>query len=361
MEAYISKVKLRKIFGLSHSTIKNYTEEGILKPLNKEVGTHTYFKKDDICKILGLKNLPDEPFLTTKETLKILGLSDSYSTGNIRKYCNSHKIPYYIFKNQKGSHTYFIRSEVEKALEYTKEWGIEFPNFIMRNFFLREIFKIMSNRAFTKKINENQKIMLEEFFLNRKTITDISQSLNIKNHPTANTYFYNACKRVFYAMKSFDFNANRLEELAKENTKLISENRLLSESLKIYQDKEKKTDNPKIEKQSIDVLATSFSENVLPVRVIKLLERMEVKNLYELSKWKRSNVEKFRDAGKKTIDALENLLRENKLTWAEDPKVPKILKEKIMREKIENKLEKHISTLSKNIESLQSAISKLKK
>ena len=318
----IEKGELKKLFGIQDRSIEGYIEKGVFKEVTKmkfDPFDQSLFDYKHICKFLGLERLPDEPFLTTEEALPLLGLPIRYASGGIRKYCERHKIPYYVLGNTKGTKTYFLRSELENAIEYKSKWGTEFPDYVAKNSFLREIFKTIMNPIFTKSLNETERNVLPEFILNGKNFAQCADIFDI-SYSNANISLINGCKKILYEMKNMNFNITRLVELAKENVKLEYENKILIHKLNsLTQGKE-----TPIEEKTIEVLAQPFDEYNLSVRVKHLLNDMGVKNLYDLSTFRRSSTEKFRNAGKKTIDVLEQLLHQNGLDWKKEPELPKI-------------------------------------
>jgi len=298
----ISVGNAKKIFNFSNSTLVNYIRDGVLKPLPKQWDGETLFCKEDICKILGLKEFPNEPLIKTDEMIKILGLPKGYLFGNIRDYCDRHKIPYYCFKNTRGSHTFFLRSELEKVNEYKLQYGISFPDFVAKNYFLREIFKMMLNPVLTNNLTDEEKIMLDEIILGNKNISDASKIVN-KHQAKGSAIFKKACKKVFYAINRYNINVTNIERLAKENTSLESENKLLTKKLK-------NKNNQVVTANELKAISSNPRDIGAPVRVISLMNIREIPNLYELSQFKRSDLAKVRNTGKKTLDMVEEVLKQ---------------------------------------------------
>lgn len=310
----ISREKVKEVFGITNSSTIKYIKDGILRVVGKYSFEDTTFDYRHICDVLGLKKIPNEPLLTTEDVIPLLGLSHNYYKGGIRKYCDSHKIPYYCFSNVRGTKTYFLRSEVEAAIKYTIQWGTEFPRYVMGNHILRETFKTMLNPVFCKSLNKNERNMMMSVIINGDNIRQGSIENRI-SIGTASMSFINGCKKVLFAMKSFNFNATRMQELAQENAKLEIENDILSDKLNVLTQGQ-----TPMERQNIDYLAKSFSDSGLSVRMYNALKRIGVNNLYELSNLHRSDVEKFQNIGQKTIDGLEGLLQYNNLGWKPEPK-----------------------------------------
>lgn len=319
----IEKRELKKLFHIkTDRTIDAYIKRGVFKQVGDAPKFDPFdfalFDRQHICNILGLKTLPDEPFLTTEEAIEIIGLPKEYKSGLIRAYCRRHKIPFYILENAKGTKTYFLRSELESSVEYKLKWGSEFPDLVAKNHFLTEIFKVIMRYDFSSSLKEKQKLIIEEVIFNRKTISQISKELNV-SHENCRTSFYDGCKRMFYQISMLNFNLSRLSELSQENIKLQLENNILIERLSEFT----KESTP-IEKQNIENLSQTFNDDNLSVRTAKLLNRMEVKTLYDLSLFTRSEVEKYRNVGKKTINGLESLLKQYGLDWKKEPEIKTI-------------------------------------
>lgn len=317
----IEKEELKRLFQIkTDRTVNSYIRTGVLKPTYyvPQFGSFDLllFDREHICKILGLETLPDEPFLTTDEAVEIIGLHKSCKAGAIREYCKRHKIPFYTLGNAKGTKTYFLRSELESSREYKLNWSTEFPNFVAKNHFLREIFKIIMNYNFSGSLKEKQRLVMEGIILNNKNIQQLSEELNISHQNSSHT-FHEGCKRMFYQISMLDFNLSRLEELTKENIQLKLENNVLVERVSEFT----KEEIP-IEKQKIEHLSKTITDSNMSVRILGLLKRMEVKTLYDLTMFTRNEVEKYRNVGKKTIDGVESLLKQHGFDWKKEPELP---------------------------------------
>ena len=310
------------MFSIQKRTIDTYIGEGVFK-VEVNDSEETIFDYEHICKILGLERLPDEPFITTDEAIKILNLPLGYNKGHIRKYCRKHKIPFYVLRNSRGTKTYYLRSELESAIRYNAQWDISFSDYISKNHFFREILKQIINPFFCKSLNGNEINVITNVIIDGKSISDYAKINNITNE-WARQNFINGFKKIYYETKLMNFNLSRLTELSKENVMLISQNKILIDRLNFLT----KGETP-IQEQDAETLSKSFDVRNISTRVKNLLNRIGANNLHELSKFMRSDVEKYRDAGEKTIDALEKLLKNNGLDWKEEPDLPTIiLKEK---------------------------------
>jgi hypothetical protein len=195
-------------------------------------------------------------------------------------------------------------------MEYTIKWGVEFPRYVLNNYVLRETFKTMLNPYLCKSLTDNERNTITDIILSGK---NLSQS-SIKNkipYGSSLKSFADGCKKVLFAMKSLDFNMSRLEELAKENVKLKNENSVLHQELELAT-----LGKTYVNKNTIDYLSESFSlENLFSVRMFNATKRLGINNIYELSNFRRSDVQKYQNIGKKTVDALEELLKDNKMDW----------------------------------------------
>lgn len=345
----IEKSELKRIFSIKMDrTINSYIEKDVFRVVGNapkfDPFDQTLFDYEHICKILGLKKLPNEPFLTTDEAIKILGLPIGYDKGSIRKYCARHRIPYYILENARGTKTYFLRSELESALEYKIKWGTEFPDYVVKNNILRDVFKMLLNPVICKTLNVNERNIITEIVLNAKTLGE-SALIHGMSTEQARRFFVRGIRDVLENLQSLDFNLNKLEELSKENSKLKFENSIFKNKLKILTKEQDKT-----EYKHLDSLSKPFSDFNLPARVMGLLNRMESRNLYDLSKFRRSEVEKYQNAGTKTIDALEILLRQNNLDW-EKEETPDVILKKLKQKKVYKRTElKDVKTRLEEIE-----------
>ncbi len=168
----INSFELKRLFRISDGrTIESYVKEGILVPVPVQGAyQEIIFDRQHICKITGLKKIPDEPLMTSKEAMDMLGYPKEKRV-SFRGYCRRHKIPHYFFKTSKGGRMYFLRSELEMAKESEAVWDIEFADFVARNYILGDIIKhVFNSTMMIRGLAGNEKEVVRRILFERKSL-----------------------------------------------------------------------------------------------------------------------------------------------------------------------------------------------
>lgn len=115
----IEKDDLKKMFHIRQDrTIGSYVKNGCLpRPINAD--GRVFFRKKKIFNFLGLIKEPNEPILTSKDASDFFCIHPS----TVKHYAKSHNIPYYCFKDARGSNAYFLGSELQKIAECKRVGG----------------------------------------------------------------------------------------------------------------------------------------------------------------------------------------------------------------------------------------------
>lgn len=318
----ISGEEVRRLFRISDGrTIESYVKEGILAPANNQGAYQDIiFDRHQICKITGLKAIPDEPLLTAPEAMDFLGYPRARKIG-FKIYCRTRKIPHYSFKITKGSRMYFLRSELELVKNSEAVWNNEFADFVARNYMLGIIIKhVFNSTMMIKGLGEKEKDIIERILFQRKGLNVVSKEIG--SHPEIVRRFFNiGCKRFLFQLKMMETQMGSLEGLAKESVRLKAENKVLLSKLN---EEIVKNSGVVISEPQINILSRQL-DSVIPilgsniaVRVEALIKELHAETLSDVTKYRRSDIEKYRNVGKKTIDALELLLINHGLRFKDE-------------------------------------------
>ena len=318
----ISAEEVKRLFRISDvRTIESYIKEGVLVPAETS-GTYqdTIFDRNHICKITGLKVIPDEPLMTAPEAMDFLGYPRARKVG-FRTYCRTRRIPHYAFKIHKGSRMYFLRSELELIKNSEAVWDNEFADFVARNYMLGSIIKhVFNSTLMLKGLKENEKDLISRILFERKNLSIASKELGI-HRENARRIFVVGCKRLLFQLKIMETQMGSLEVLAKESIRLKSENKVLLSKLN---EEIAKNSGVIISESHISALSRQLESAIpilgsnLAVRVEALIKQLRAETLSDVTKYRRTDIEKYRNVGKKTIDALEILLINNGLGFKEE-------------------------------------------
>lgn len=322
----IEKSELMKLLHIgSESTIKSYVREGMFpKPIRDPYG-NTLFDRQQIFKILGFEQEPDEPLITYEEAAPIIGATPIM----FREYCKRHKIPYYVFKNSRGSKTYFLRSEIEKAKQYKAKWGTEFPDFVAKNHSLRLIMEHIINTETISGLNKGEEEVLRKIILGsgrKRPIDDVAEEMGLTRERVRQLFMI-GLKRIHFGVMQWKNKLEMVYKMQKENKELKIQNGVLLEKLA--------EENRAIIEEEVKYLATEIDNMTIPVRVRHLFDNIEAKTLNDVVKFRRSDLFRYRNVGAKTLVMVETILKEKGLWWKEEenPKTKEQLEGNI--EKIE--------------------------
>lgn len=312
--------ELMKILHInSYSTTRRYIKEGLFQVQLNDPYEGALFDKQQIYSILGLKHIPEEPFLTKKEAAEILGLP-SLPKFNVRDYCERHNVPYYVFRNSKGSKTYFLRSELEKYLQYKAKWGVGFADFVSRGWFIREIMPYILNEEITKRLGEKTRIALKMAFCDGAKIKDIAKELGV-SYVTVRRWIVVGCKRVHYYLKLTQQYHDGFKSMRDEITKLRNENNNLRARLASIST-ETINENTETERKDADDHRNICVFNLdLGTRIYHLFKAMDINTFSDLIKFKRSEILKYRGAGAGTVKQIEYLLKDYGLWWKPEDEI----------------------------------------
>lgn len=315
----MNKEELKKLLNIHNDqTIRSYLKNGLI-PYDLDEEGDAIFDRHQVFKVLGLKNDTDEPFIGSEEAAKIFGV-DVKSLGSFLK---SRKIPFYVLKNEKGMQRYFLRSEIDAALDFTARWSNDFPDYVARTYFLAETMKMVFNPDLIKGLSDIEYGILDEIIFKRKTLNQVSQDMSL-THERVRQKFQVAIKRVNFQVQNLKGRiANAMtidmanDKMKDENTKLKIENKILlsklSEEIKYSDENHEK---------NIDAYMIRITNFELSVRCRRALGEMEVETLGQLTEMTREDISKYRNVGEKTIMEIEQLLSQNGLSWKDKKVIP---------------------------------------
>lgn len=304
MEDKIKKSELGKILRVSERSIDSHVEEGILPipsyPTYPE--TEMLFDRASISKVLGIKEIPDEPFIESDNACKILGVAES----SVHHLARKGKIPSYRLKNSKGHKFLFLRSELEALMQYSFEWNVDFANTFSSQLFFKAIFDELLEPGITKDLTEKESRVIKEVIINKKSFEAIGKESGLTRE-RIRQLFQRACKRIYYRVKEIPGQLSAMDSLVKENADLRSENKILKSLI----DKHKL-----LTEGQIDVLKIKIEDLDFSVRTLKIFQCADIFTIGDIVKFTKSDMLKFRNFGVFSLMEVEKALARYNLKLA---------------------------------------------
>lgn len=304
----ISQHDLKQIFQIKNDrTIKTYLSENSLPQPSDIIEKEAFYSRKEIYKMIGLEEIPNEPFLTPKDLCALLNMEKRQDLVSFVKRKN---IPHYGFKEKKGSPRYFLRSEVDAALKLNDlGWNLDFPSYVARTVSLRNIFNAIVTLTATDNLKKNQLNIFNKVILEGKSGPAIAREEGISAQTVIRT-FQAIYPHIMSAIADLAVGLKQVDVLIFVNKQLTEENEILRNKLKDLCCDE----NP--------IQVKPFENAPFSVRVKHLLEKMEVNSLFGVSqKFTRKEAKRFQNVGEGTLTEMDDLLKKNNLGWKGDEPV----------------------------------------
>lgn len=300
----INKIELSEKILVQTRSIDSYIQNGVL-PLPKYPvypEKEMYWEKSEIAKVLGIQEIPDEPFIESDEAAKLLGIKNIMS---LHQKARSGKIPSYRLKKAKGHKFLFLKSEIDALKNYS--WynvGENFVDFFAANIFLKAIFEELLSPVVMRDLTERERKVVWDVLVQRKTMDAIGHEVGFTRE-RIRQIFQQACKRIYYRIKLMPNKLSVTEDLIKENDKLRAENKTLRD---LTHQK-----HLTVDEKVIDILSTKIEDIEFSERVRKILRYGEIKTLGDLINLSRYDLMKFRNFGTGSLKEVEDFLKEHNL------------------------------------------------
>jgi len=215
---------------------------------------------------------------------------------------------------KKGSKYYYFLDEVQNLMGYNIKYS---SSFVFRYNLMNRVILELS-----KELNaEKHTRMLYRFLKDNKSVEEISDMFDMSRERVIQILTKSANRVIYFTARYF-----RTEELDRERISLLSENELLKiQNTQLYnkflRDKENqitKEFNSKEHvqyfiKQGYDVndLKMSCMDFALSVRTINCLKAADILTLEDLLVSRKSDLMRYRNFGKKSLDELCDWLEDN--------------------------------------------------
>lgn len=301
-DTLISQDTFQRIFRITDKrTFKSYIDAGLL-PTPVLVDNEIKLSRKEILNLFGLKEFPEEPFMTAAETAEYLNVKQNY----LISFARNKGIPLYKISNAKGSLTLYLKSEIDLYLKsnFDHYFGCGIRNFL--NLYSNEfIIKFLLNSKKSCLISKKQYDILYDILIENKRISTIAHEQkctkqNIEIH----------LNKGFHKLK--DLIIDHLNNI-NEFISLEEENKLLKEQIRILTaPKEDNKDFLKVFKEPDKIY------NHISVRAFNFLYENKIYSIFNLSKYSLDHIKKFRNIGDKTIYELTQLLHNNNLDWKQE-------------------------------------------
>lgn len=299
----MSEAEVKDTFKIrKQCTILSYIEENLLPPPIETIDEEYFYSRKEIYEMIGLKEIPNEPFMTPSEVGLFLGILNEQERNSFIK---AKKIPFYYIKKSKGSPRYFLKSEIEAALKVQVKWDPEFPTFVSRSLWLKSILNSVIAAVPSSDFSEKELLIFKKLVVEGQCKRTICEELDItfqgidytirKIHP-----------KMVAAIERLSQGFAKVGSLLDANKNLEAENAFLKDQV-----------------EKLNVLGGQEIikpiEKTHSVRVDSLFSAMGIKSLYEISqRFTRKDAKKFRNIGEGTLQIVDDLLKQNNLWWKVD-------------------------------------------
>lgn len=308
----ITTSELEKLIKVEKRSIRSHIDNGIL-PIPKYPQypeTEMYWEKKEIAKILGIEEIPDEPFLEAAEAMELLGINNVMT---LHQRVNRGKIPAYRLKKAKGHKFLFLKSEIDALKKFSwYNMGENFVDFFSANIFLKAIFEELLSPVIIRDLTEGEKKVVYDVLVQRKTMDAIGKEAGFSRE-RIRQIFQQACKRIYYRIKLVPNKLAVTEDLIKENDRLRAENKTLRELT--HQHK------LVVDEKVIDILSTKIEDVGFSERVRKIFSSGDIKTLGDLISYSRFDIMKFRNFGANSLKEVEDFLYEHNLKLKDERKL----------------------------------------
>lgn len=269
---------------------------------SQKIGTDVYFDRQKIYDKIGLKADPTEPFLTSRQLGPILGLKHTQVTNQVKRM----KWPHYEFNDSQGGNTYFLLSEIKAAIKDQLKWNSKFPDHLVRSTCIQDMMQCLIKVASPGLLDKKEQEVFTLMTVRNLEPADIASTMDCtKQH--VYKLLSEAVPKMELRIQELTEGFKQVDELLRENALLKEENELLKRLTNNVQGRMPNN----LSLQQVNLFAGDIS-----VRMENLFKAMDVKTLFEVSqRYTRREAAKFRNVGQKTLDQLQDLLKENGLTW----------------------------------------------
>jgi len=289
-------------------SIYSYIKDKIIKPEKDSIYDEILFDREQIFKILGFKKEPKEPLINSIEASKIVGVKPELMSRYVKR-CN---LPHYRIKNVTGAKIYYLRSELNSAIEYKTKWDNGFPDFVAKNYFLRETMKYIFNSKIISGLKVEEYELLNQILFEGKSLKQVADEKHITGYHLKRKFIL-TCKRVYYAVMILESKLNNIKLTEEQNRVSDDKNRILTNKLQ----EEKQLTPSQININDAHLL--HIYQLSLSHRAERILKELDIKTLYELADLPRTKILYHRDIGRKTILELETILKQHNLWWKDNP------------------------------------------
>ncbi len=293
------------------------TEE--LKILHEKIPESTprtlkqIFTNKKLCKEILKRDIISEKQLVTEYNIPLSYLKGLKSRNVISYFSTRGELNV----SKKGSKYYYFLDEVQNLMGYNIKYNSSFVfRYNLMNRVILELSKELNHDKHTR--------VLKMFLKDNKSLEELADMFDMSRERVTQILTKSANRVIYFTARQF-----RTEELDRERISLLSENELLkSQNTQLYnkflRDKENqitKEFNSKLHvqhflKHSYDIkdLKMSYLDFALSVRTLNCLKLADILTLEDLLVYKKSDLMKFRNFGKKSLDELCYWL-EDKYNW----------------------------------------------
>lgn len=303
-------------------TIKSYVKDGWIPEIAIDKENFT-IDAVALAKEIGVLNF-DEPFISSKEAHEMLGLRQ----GSINQpFCKSKGLSYYRLKNSFKMELLFRKSEIESYLSTKLNYfPFEYEKVVRLKYFL-ELNGFLESVADIADLSDNHRAIFLAY-LNGENLDNLSKIHNSSKSSIRKTlditlrknisklYFTSSWMKALREANFLHIEPTKLVEYVNDLQKVKRENQILKERLKVYEPKT--IDETEAEIKLRKLLDTPIEHLDIGVRVYNCLRDNNIKTFGDITRIRKSDFLKYKNAGKKSLVEVEELLESKRLSFAEE-------------------------------------------
>lgn len=299
---YISTRQLKQFLRLNYGDDLNALIENGTIPKPKLSNNKFLFVKEEVCKMLGIEDNPDERFYDSAEVAKKLGIDQR----QIQKWTQDKLLPHYTLyiKSNKHHKKYIYRlSELEKTISYVIEQEAKFYTQRHRDQFQSDLIEsVLSAHDFLHSaLTMKEYAVLCQYYRDGVNLNEIMKNLE-HNKGTGTRIIQRSLQKITHKLNESSNTIKALEkELQMEKTK--------NKELQRFVDKHELL----LKKENMidmnNIIYLSDIETPSLVKNFFILNNIETLN--ELASYSENDMKKFAQLGAKKISVIKKLLTEN--------------------------------------------------
>lgn len=300
-------------------TIQSYVQRELIPKIAYDKASMT-INALLLAKEMGVENF-DEPFIDEAEARKILGLEAKRS---IENYCQTKGINMYRLTNHVRYVYFFRKSDLEKFLQL----HLQLLPFSLEGMARRHSLYVINNlfESITDLFGAPRAFEIFCLYLQGENLEEISKKFNLarerirqiiektRKRIEVRTPRIKEWIDVFKNTEYFLEDPNQILKMLEENKMLKNKNLKLQEALAECSGE---NEIPFLLDSEAELELIKVEDLELSVRVFNFLKAEHINTLWQITQQSRKKLLKLRNAGRKSVNELERMLRDRELALAD--------------------------------------------